>query len=366
VSTVAKRARVGRTPRKRGRTGGQDGFILIAALWLLVALGAVGLHVGIEMRTERLAAANLLDEQRAREAAFAGAEYARSRLTAALLDRADELRAEAARANQRTQQNQRGQQQQRNRTQTVQQLFRSASAADDPWRDPEALVVTQMEFGDARFTLRLRDAQAALNLNAADEEMLLGFFSQGLGVDFAQAQRISQAIMDWKDPDDLPLLNGGERDEYLKANMPVLPSNRGFAELDELRHVMGMTQEIYDGAVPYLTLRGSARINVNAAPEPVLLSLPGMTPAAVLEIMRLRESGIYPNSVAQLLNMIPSGAGRTLDAERQRLNQRTIFRTDEVEIISDGHVEGSSVEARVRLIVVRSEEGALVVTRVFN
>jgi hypothetical protein len=82
--------------------------------------------------------------------------------------------------------------------------------------------------------------------------------------------------------------------------------------------------------------------------------------------MRLRESGIYPNSVGQLLNMIPAGAGRTLDAERQRLNQRTIFRTDEVEIISDGHVEGSSVEARVRLIVVRSEEGALVVTRVFN
>jgi general secretion pathway protein K len=349
------------------RTGGRDGFVLIAALWLLVALGAVGLHVGIEMRTERLAAANLLDEQRAREAAFAGAEYARSRLTAALLDRADELRADAARANQRVQQNQRGQQQQqRNRTQTVQQLFRSASAADDPWRDPGALVVTQMEFGDARFTLRLRDAQAALNLNAADEEMLLGFFSQGLGVDFAQAQRISQAIMDWKDADDLPLLNGGERDEYLKANMPVLPANRGFAELDELRHVMGMTQEIFDAAVPFLTLRGSTRINVNAAPEPVLLALPGMTPAAVREIMRLREAGIYPTNVAQLLNQIPSAAGRTLDANRQRLNPRTIFRTDEVEIISDGHVEGSSVEARVRLIVVRSDEGALVVTRVFN
>jgi type II secretory pathway component PulK len=344
---------------------GRQGFVLIAALWLLVALGAVGLHVGIEMRTERLAAANLLDEARAREAASAGAEYARSRLTAALLDRADELRAEAARANQRTQQNQnRGQQ--RTRTQSVQQLFRSAGAGEDPWRDPEALVVTSMQFGDARFTLRLRDAQAALNLNAADEQMLLGFFSQGLGLDFAQAQRISQAIVDWRDADELPLLNGGERDQYLEANLPVLPTNRGFADLDELRHVMGMTQEIYEASVPYLTLRGSTRINVNAAPEPVLLALPGMTPAAVREIMRLRDAGTFPTSMNQLLNLLPSAAGRTIDAERNRFNQRTIYRTDEVEIISDGHVEGSAVEARVRLIVVRSEEGALVVTKVFN
>ena len=35
--------------------GAEGGFVLIAALWLLVALGAVGLHAGIEMRTERLA-----------------------------------------------------------------------------------------------------------------------------------------------------------------------------------------------------------------------------------------------------------------------------------------------------------------------
>jgi type II secretory pathway component PulK len=342
----------------RAASAERGGFVLIAVLWLLVALGAVGLHVGLEMRTERLAAANLLDETRAREAAFAGAEYARSRLTAALLDRADELRAQAARSSQR--------QQQRNRTQSVQQLFRSAGAGEDPWRDPEALVLTSMEFGDARFTLRLRDAQAALNLNAANEEMLVNFFSQGLEVDFAQAQRLAQAIVDWRDPDDLPLLNGGEREEYLRAGAPVLPTNRGFGELDELRHVLGMTPEIFEAAIPYLTLRGSGRINVNAAPLPVLLAIPGMTPAAALEILRLRDAGTFPTSTNQLLQLIPSGAGRTLQAARQQLGNRILFRTDEVEIISDGHVEGSAVEARVRVIVVRSEQGALVVTRVFN
>jgi general secretion pathway protein K len=344
--------------RARTPARAREGFVLIAVLWLLVALSAVGLHAGLELRTERLAAANVLDEARARQAAFAGAEYARSRLTAALLDRNDELRAEAARSNQR--------QQQQSRTQSVERFFRSVDPSLDPWREPEGLVVTEMEFGDARFSLRLRDAQAALNLNAADEDMLLSFFSQGLGLDFAQADRIAQAIADWRDPDDLPRLNGGERDQYLRAGAAVLPTNRGFSELDELRHVLGMTPEIFEAAVPHLTLRGSGRINVNAAPLPVLLALPGMTPEAAGEILRLREAGEFATTRAALMRLLPSAVTRTLEAAGARFNQRSSYRTDEVEIISDGHVEGSAIEARVRLIVVRSDQGALVVTRVFD
>jgi type II secretory pathway component PulK len=343
---------LGGTPR--------GGFVLIAVLWLLVALSAVGLHAGLEMRTERMAAANQLDEMRARQAALAGAEYARSRLTAALLQRADELRAEAISAarNQR--------QQQRSRTQSVQRLFRSADPSEDPWRDPQELAVPEMRFGDARFSLHLRDAASALNLNAATEEMLRNFFSLGLELDYAQADRITQAVLDWRDSDELPRLGGAEREEYLRAGAAVLPPNRGFPEVDELRHVLGMTPEIFAAALPHLTLRGSGRINVNAAPEPVLLALPGMTRAAAQELLRLRQSGTVPTSTQQLIRALPAAAARPIQAVQQAFNGRVSFRTDEVEIISDGHVEGSAVESRVRLIVVRSDQGAMVVTRVFN
>ena len=75
--------------------GGRDGFALVAALWLLVALGAVGLQTALASQARRQAAANLLDEVRARAAVVAGTEYARSRLTAAMLGQAEELRAEA-------------------------------------------------------------------------------------------------------------------------------------------------------------------------------------------------------------------------------------------------------------------------------
>lgn len=348
-------------------TSGRRGFVLIAVLWLLVALSAVGLHAGLEMRTERLAAANMLDESRARQAALAGGEYARSRLTAALLQRADELRAQTAQAAARGNQGRGQQQQQQNRMRSVQQLFRSANPTDDPWRDPQGLVLSEMQFGDAHFSLFLRDAASVLNLNAATEEMLRNFFSQGLELDFKLADQITQAVLDWRDTDDIPRVNGAERDQYLKAGAAVLPPNRGFPDVDELRHVLGVTPEIFAAALPYLTLRGSGgRVNVNSAPEPVLLALPGMTRAAAQALIRMRESGTFPTTMAQLLQMLPAAASAPIRAQQQQFNSRVSFRTDEVEIISDGHVEGSSVEQRVRLIVIRSDQGAMLMTRVFN
>ena len=47
------------------RTGRNDGFALVAALWLLVALGAVGLQTALASQARRQAAANLLDQVRA-------------------------------------------------------------------------------------------------------------------------------------------------------------------------------------------------------------------------------------------------------------------------------------------------------------
>ena len=77
-----------RTCRRERRSG----FALVATLWLLIALGAVGLDAALRSRARRQAAANVLDGARARAAALAGSEYARSMLTAALLGQAEELR----------------------------------------------------------------------------------------------------------------------------------------------------------------------------------------------------------------------------------------------------------------------------------
>lgn len=341
------------------RPGGSDhgGFVLVTALWLLVALAAVGLDASLRARQRRLAAANVLDQTRARAAAMAGAEYARSRLTAAILGRADELRSEAL-------EQARGARQQRAvMRQSLRSLFQYSDPFVDPWRDPQELVDAEKAFGDARYTLRLRDVGAALNLNEADERMLRQFFAQGLRVDFALADRLAQAILDFRDEDDIPRVNGGERDEYLDEKLPVLPANRPFADLDELRYVIGMTPEIFERARPHLTLIGSEDVNVNAAPVEVLLALPGMTETAASEIVRLREAGQMARSEAELETLLPAGAWAAIQAEGRRFEQVTTFTTSEVEVLSEGRVEGGPVKVFAQVIVTRSDQGAVVVWR---
>jgi len=335
---------------------GREGFALVAALWLLVALGSVGLHAALASRARRQAAANLLDEVRARAAVVAGTEYARSRLTAAMLGRAEELRAEAMTQS-------RGRNQRRAATASVSRLFRSANPLEDPWREPQDLMVPEMAFGDARYALILRDVGAALNLNAASETMLRQFFAQGLGVDYAEADELAQAILDWRDEDEIPRLNGGEREEYLKDEALVLPPNRDFVEIDELRHVRGMTPELYVRAAPHLTLIGDGDININSAPEPVLLAVPGMDEAGATAILRLRDSGYLPRSDRELQALVPGSVTQTVDIMGREFRGRSTYTTDQVEILAQGWVDGGVVQVTSRVVVQRGNTGATVVWR---
>lgn len=334
---------------------GREGFALVAALWLLVALGSVGLQTALASRSRRQAAANLLDEVRARAAVVAGTEYARSRLTAAMLGRAEELRSEALAQS-------RGRNRRRAATASISRLFRSANPLEDPWREPQDLMVPEMAFGGARYALLLRDVGAALNLNRATDEMLRQFFSQGMDMDFAEADQLAQAILDWRDEDEVPRLNGGEREEYLEEEALVLPPNRDFVDLDELRHVRGMTPELYVMAAPHLTLIGEGEINLNSAPEPVLLAVPGLDRGAVTEILRLRDSGRLPRSDRELLALLP-GVGPIIEALGQEFSRRTTYTTDQVEILAQGWIEGGVVQVTSRVVVSRGNSEATVVWR---
>ena len=336
--------------------GSRSGFALIATLWLVIALGAVGLQAALSSRARRQAAANVLDGARARAAAIAGSEYARSRLTAALLGQAEELRSEAM-ASARSSRGRRSIQ-----GRSVSRLFRGVDPLEDPWRSPQDLIVEEMAFGTARYAVLMRDVGAALNLNEANETMLRQFFSMGLRVDYAEADKIAQAILDWRDEDEIPRLNGGEREEYMREGALVLPANRDFVTIDELRHVQGMTPEIYVRAAQHITLIGDGDLNVNAAPEEVLLAIPGINEATVSELLRLRESGTLPRSDDQLAALIP-GAASAIAAEGRGFTRRTTYTTDQVEILVEGWVDGGLVRVNARVVVSRGNSGATVVWR---
>jgi general secretion pathway protein K len=299
------------------------GFALLAALWLLVALSVLGLEFGLRARERRLAAANVLEGGRAGAAADAGIAEAHA-LLARLLDDPRRML--------------------------------------DPWGGSEVLLRDTVAIGEAKYLVRLADAGAALNLNRATEDELRRLFTV-LRVDFGLADRLAQSIMDWRDSDDLHRARGAEREDYLRAGAAVLPDNRPFDRLRDLRQVMGMTPEIYASVRPYLTLLGSGQVNLNAAPRPVLLALPGMTEQAAAVVLR-RRSGSRPiRNLMELANELPTQPRAALQEHFPDLLSRAAFDTREIVATSDGWADGSPVHIAVTGLFARGGSHAFLVWR---
>lgn len=335
----------------------RPGFILIAALWLIVALSAVGLDAALRSQASRTPAMNQLDLARAREAALAGSAYAESRLNAALQEREAELRAQAE-EDPRLAAQLYGRRAQRGRNRMSAMLAQS-----DPWRDPHELMASGKALGDSEFTLDVHDTGLAVHLNDATEGMLRNFMSQGLRIDYALADRLTQAILDWRDQDDIPRINGGEAEQYIDAGAAVLPANRQFADPDELRHVLGMTPEIFEAMRPYVSVIGSGRINVNAAPEAVLLAVPTFTPPVVSELLRLRNAGQFAGNAGELRELLGRAWRSRSDEDMGDFTRHAAFRTYEIEVISNGRVTGSTLDVTVRTVISLSQGGAVVTWR---
>jgi type II secretory pathway component PulK len=353
----------------------RGGFILVAALWLLVALSAVALDAALRSKARRVPAANILDDGRARQAALAGSEYARSRLTAALSLYNEQLRAETQRAGRQAgrggnsnsfnfnfnfNSNTAGRGAQRSARSTQSSTSsRSIAQAENPWREPQQLMLGGLALADLQFVLDVQDTGVRLNINVASETMMRQFLSEGMRIDYPTADRVAQAIMDWRDQDTLPRVNGAERDQYIDAGAVMLPTNLRFADVDELRHVMGMTPELLETLRPYITVIGSGRINVNAAPVEVLAALPGFTTSYATQLVRLRDAGNYPASASELRQLL--GMSNLTGSSNQEFNSRTSYSTVEVAIVSEGAVADSPVRARVTTIVQSSATAAVVV-----
>jgi hypothetical protein len=88
-----------------------------------------------------------------------------------------------------------------------------------------------------------------------------------------------------------------------------------------------------------------------------------MTPGAAQALIRLRESGYVPRSGNEFRQLLPFASGSGTQADRQRFDRLTTYTTNEVEIISEGRVEGSPIRVEARVVVGRSNSGAVVLWR---
>lgn len=248
---------------------------MMVALWLVVAIAAVALHFALEARDRRVMGLNAGDRGRSRAAAAGALAMVQAQLEYVQRQTA------TARGN------------------------AASLRSSDPWLSIDSLFDGALMVDQIPVTVSFSDPASKLNINGASPLSLQAFFNFVLR-NSEKASALSDAIMDWRDPDSLPRINGAERAEYLKEGLLYLPTNLPFGSVDELRHVFGMTPEIFAAVAPYLTIKGNGQVNINNAPEAVLRSINGITDDVVATILALRSQG---RRIANLNEVLPAGAG---------------------------------------------------------
>jgi general secretion pathway protein K len=239
--------------REVSRPRRQRGIALILALWLTVMLTVIASGFAFSMRSEALAARNMISVSQARAAANGAIER------------------------------------------TVFELSRTVTP--DTWKR-DGTVHTWKD-GDIALSASATDESARIDLNAANEALLRSLFTNVGGTDPDVAAHIVDAIQDWRDADDLTRPNGAEEADYRAAGLKYKPANGQFETVSDLARVMGVTPAIYARVANSLTVHSrQPGINPMTASRSVLLALPNATPDTVDAYMAARGDAIKANQPA--------------------------------------------------------------------
>lgn len=203
------------------------------------------------------------------------------------------------------------------------ELFKPSTDAE-AWKADGTTHLFSLE--DAEIQVVMRDESARIDLNAANDALLKGLLLSA-GLDEDRANEILDAILDWRDPDDLTRPQGAERDRYEALGLPYIPANAPFQTVDELQRVVGVTPDLYRRLAGALTVFSKLPgINSTLAPRQVLLALPAVTEADVDAYLVLREEML---AAGQAPLPFPQAAGFEAGAASQVYNLRSLAKASD-------------------------------------
>ena len=111
----------------------------------------------------------------------------------------------------------------------------------------------QWPFGDGMVRTRVQYEIGKLDLNVGSP-LLWRKLLVGTGLTAEAADRLTDAVEDFKDADNLKRPNGAEAADYAAAGLKYGPKNAPFASVAELQQVFGMTPDLYRRLAPYVTV----------------------------------------------------------------------------------------------------------------
>lgn len=301
-----RRRTSGRRSSRQSREGmahsRRAGVALIAVLWVIVGAGVIATAASLAAREALAGARNRTALMRAQWRAEECLERVRATL-------ADSLAAGA----------------------------HDPAAAGHVWRSLDRVIATTPLPPDVACRVEARAAGAALDVNMADGATLRSLFTT-LGESADRADSLADALLDWRDGDELPRPRGAERGWYL-AHGRFPPRDGPLAGARELGRVRGLgaadgpdAPDAPDaGRLPGLdTLLAvePGRIPLGRAPLAVLAALPGMTRESVARVADLRARGDEIGDLVTFAGLLSPGAREALLASYPELVRLTTAEPD--------------------------------------
>jgi general secretion pathway protein K len=189
-------------------------------------------------------------------------------------------------------------------------LFRLASQPMSPCglgSGASCVALDDRPYAHGASWVRLQDARGLLGLQFAGDEALSRLLAT-YGIEPQRRAVLVDVLRDYTDADNLRRLNGAEAREYAAAGLPP-PRNAQLMSPLELRALLAWRDEAALWRAPsladFVTVGPVAAINPNTAPEPVLRTLPGVTPELARALVERRQ--LEPVSAELLDRMVGGG-----------------------------------------------------------
>jgi len=161
------------------------------------------------------------------------------------------------------------------------------------WRSDGSIY--EINADTTKVRVRVLSEAGKIDINKADQVLLQALLAN-VPEDEKMKLKLVDAILDWRDDDDLVHSNGAEKKEYKDAGLSYPPRNKPFQSLEELQLVLGMNEIIFLQLEPLITVySGQSTVTLEQAAIEVLQLIPGLDTSLIDSYMTARLDSAINN-----------------------------------------------------------------------
>jgi general secretion pathway protein K len=213
------------------------------------------------------------------------------------------------------------------------------------WRTDSSIY--QIDYAGSKVRIQLLAEAGKIDINSADQTLLQGLMANA-PIEAELQTKLANAILDWRDTDDLVHIDGAESKEYKDAGLSYQPRNKPFQSIEELQLVLGINEQVFEWLENRVTVySGQPNVDSAQAAREVLQVLPGADVGFIDEyIAARRESAINglpaPAFVAgqnggYTASQSETGAAQPIPSNKGRISaQQSAIENTSAEAINEG------------------------------